>query len=119
MFSRLKAICESDKHFAYGIYLNNKIIGLINSVVVEDKSIEMGYFIKSSLWNNGYATEALRAVIAELFRIGFDTIICSHFEENTASGKVMLKCGMKLIDRTETLEYRGVEHNLLYYEINR
>ena len=119
LFEKLKEICVSDKLTAYGVYFENKIIGFTNSVVIEDKKIEMGYFIKSSLWNNGFATETLKAVIEELFRIGFETVICSHFEENLASGRVMQKSGMKKTDQTESLEYLGKEHRLIYYEINK
>ena len=77
----------------------------------------MGYFISSKEWNKGYATEAFKAVIDELFSMGFKTVLAAHFIENPASGKVMEKCGLKRIDKEETIEYREQEHKAIYYAI--
>ena len=118
-FKKIKDLCYSDKQIAYGIYFNNKIIGFLNSVFIEGKTIEIGYFIDSKLWNNGFATEALSGVIQELFKIGFETILAAHFENNLASGRVMQKCGMHQIDKEEVINYRGEYHRCVYYEINR
>ena len=56
---------------------------------------ELGYWIGHPFWNNGFCTEAARAVIA--FGFGsFDLcrITAHHLSENTASGRVMTKLGM-------------------------
>lgn len=117
-YKKLMNICESNKQIAYGIEYNNKIIGFINSVFIEDENIEIGYFINPKYWNQGFATEALQAMIEELFTIGFKTVICGHFKENLASGRVMQKAGMLLIDKKDTVSYRGEEHVCVYYQIN-
>lgn len=57
---------------------------------------ELGYWIDPGEWNQGYATEAARAVIA----YGFDTlqlhrIQARHFPRNPSSGAVMRKLGMR------------------------
>ena len=51
--------------------------------------------------------------------MGFDCVRTGYFEENTASGRVMQKCGMHKIDLEEEIEYRGISHHCLYYEIDR
>ena len=117
-FKKIKDLCYSDKHIAYGIYFNNKIIGFINSVFIEGKTIEIGYFIDSRLWNNGFATEALGNMIDFLFKKGFEEILAAHFEENPASGRVMQKCGMKLISETEDITYCDKFHHCIYYQID-
>lgn len=119
LLERFIKICESDKHYAYGIYFDKKLIGLINSVAIENNKIEMGYFINSKLWNQGFASEALSSVIEELFRIGFDTIVCAHFEDNPASGRVMQKCGMTASGYTEQYVAKDGEHKLIYCEIRK
>ena len=78
-----------------------------------------GYNLRRDCWNRGYATEALTAAIAELFRLGFDTVRAGYFSKNAASGRVMEKSGMRRIDHTDTIEYRGAEHLCFYYEIRR
>ncbi len=57
---------------------------------------ELGYWIGREHWNNGYCTEAARAVV----RFGFDgldlqRIHAYYFTRNPASGRVMQKIGMK------------------------
>ena len=119
LFTKLKNLTLSDKHYTYGIFLNNQAIGFINDVSIDDDEIEVGYFLSSKEWNKGYATEALEALIKELFRVGFKKVIAGHFEGNTASGKVMQKCGMTLIDKKDIIVYRNKSHNCVYYEIKR
>ena len=116
-FLRLKEISLKKDKFFYGIYLNKSLIGFINEVHVENGTIELGYLITPNEWNKGYATEALSASISELFRTGFKTVECGHFEENPASGKVMQKCGMQKIDKTELIDYAGKQHLCIYYGI--
>ncbi len=57
---------------------------------------EIGYIISKKEWNKGIMTEALKAVIKYLFdKVNFNRIQLRHMVDNPASGKVMLKCGMK------------------------
>ena len=118
-FLRLKDFSLDKNRFVYGVYLHNKFIGFLNDVAHNDEEVEVGYFIDSKEWNKGYATEALNAAIEELFIVGFKRVVAAHFEENIASGRVMQKCGMKKIDRTEIIEYRGVKHQCVYYAIEK
>ena len=48
-----------------------------------------------------------------------DRLSSTYFEENPASGRVMEKSGMKKIEYTDTIEYRGKVHKCLYYVANR
>lgn len=60
-----------------------------------DLSGEAGYCIARPYWNQGYATEALRAVIGYMFRrVGLNRIEAFHAVGNPASGRVMEKAGM-------------------------
>lgn len=117
LFNRLRNLCSAKDHFVYGIYLNNIVIGFLNDVEKSEDGIEIGYFISSKHWGNGYATEAFKAVIQELFKMGYQKVYAGHFENNPASGRVMQKCGMSLMDRPETIAYRGVNHRIIYYQI--
>ena len=56
---------------------------------------ELGFWVARSCWGRGYATEAVRAVIAYGFSaLGLHRIHAIHFSRNPASGRVMEKCGM-------------------------
>ena len=117
-FIRLKENTQKSERFCYGIYLNKSFIGLLNDVNVENDEIEVGYCLHPNYWNKGYATEALEIAIKELFRIGYKTVVAAHFIENPASGRVMQKCSMKKIEKTEVIEYKGSRHQCIYYAIS-
>lgn len=116
-FLRLKENTLKTTRFCYGIYCNKSFIGLLNDVDVKNDEIEVGYCLHPDVWNRGYATEALEAAIKELFRMGYKTVVAAHFIENSASGRVMQKCGMTRINREEVIEYKGVKHQCIYYAI--
>ena len=118
-YKRLRSLCASDAYFIYGIYLQGRLIGMLNNCKIDGTSIELGYFISAEHWNRGYASEALRAAIDELFRMGYETVTAGYFEENPASGRVMEKCGMRPLPEESVIDYRGVSHRCLYRGIRR
>jgi len=117
LFSALKNATMSDVRIAYAIYRDGEVVGYINDVGYEGDVIEIGYVISPKHWNRGFCTEALGAVIEELFRMGFATVKAGYFEENGASRRVMEKCGMRETNETEEIEYLGVMHRCRYMEI--
>ena len=119
LFERLRTLSHSAEHFVLGICLDNKVIGFLNDPEIKGEMIEVGYALHHDYWNRGYATEALRATIGELFRLGYTTVRAGYFEGNLASGRVMEKSGMHRIEYTDTIEYRGKNHRCIYYEINK
>ncbi len=57
---------------------------------------ELGYWIGFPYWNQGYCTEAGRAVVAYGFDVlKLNRIEARHFARNPASGRVMQKLGMQ------------------------
>jgi len=57
---------------------------------------EIGYFLEKTYWGKGYATEIAQILIKYCFnKLKFHKVIASCDARNTASEKVMLKCGMK------------------------
>jgi len=117
LFQRFVTLSSSDGKFVYGVYLKDKLIGFLNEVSKDESSIEMGYVIYPAYKNRGYATEAFRAVIEELFRVGFKTVRAGFFIENGASRRVMEKSGLKAVDGEEVIRYRGTDHKCRYMEI--
>ena len=118
LFRRMMELSKSDDHFTYGIYLGGELIGFINDCEMSDTDIELGYVILPEHQGKGYATEAVRAAIHELFRIGIKRVTAGFFEENHASQRVMEKCGMHRIEQEDDIEYRGAVHHCLYYGIH-
>lgn len=85
---------------SWGIVLKatGRVVGTIGYMAFseENSTVEIGYSLARSLWNQGLMTEAVRAVLA----LSFDTmrihrVEAQHDAANPASGRVMLKCGMR------------------------
>lgn len=57
--------------------------------------VQLGYWIACDHWGRGYATEAARGVLAVAQAIGHRRIVASHFLDNPASGKVLVKAGFR------------------------
>lgn len=116
LFEKIKNLSKDDGRFVYGIYANNRLIGLLNDVEREENRVELGYAIRSDYHNQGYATEVLSAALETLFQTGISVVETGAFEENAASIRVMEKCGMVKLDKAESIEYRGKIHRCVYYQ---
>lgn len=117
MFKRLLRDSHSDEHLEIGIYREDRLIGFLNDVEMNSDTVELGYVIHPDFHGLGYATEALKAVINKLFEMGYQEIITGAFEHNIASIKVMQKCGMQLLPKTDDIRYHQTMHHCIYYSI--
>ncbi len=61
----------------------------------ETDRVQLGYWIARDHWGQGYATEATMALLILASILGHKVITASHFLDNPASGKVLLKAGFK------------------------
>ena len=117
LFTAFMRLSLSPDRYVGAICLDGELIGFMNDTEIIGDSIEIGYVISPKHQNKGFCTEALCGAIDHLFEKGFSEIICGAFEENKASIRVMQKSGMKPMPKTEVIEYRGKEHNCVYYSI--
>lgn len=89
----------------YAIVLKSeaKVIGGIglHHITSEDnlknlKQKEIGYVLNPKYWGNGYAPEAVKAILDYGFnKMNLDLIWCNHFDFNNNSKKVIEKCGFE------------------------
>lgn len=92
----------------------NKNIGYVQLVPIDDGKWEIGYHIAKIFTGNGYATEAVKAflpVIAE--KVGITEVYGIRLLENAASGRVLEKCGFETFFTGEGPYHEGV------YEISK
>jgi len=70
---------------------------------------ELGYNIMHKYWNQGYTTEAAKAILefAHL-QLGECEFIAAHAIENPASGRVMGKCGFKYENNEVHTKFDGI-----------
>lgn len=112
---RIAALSCDKKRYVRGIYLDGTLIGLLNDVGIGDDCIELGWVIAPKHQSNGYATEAVRAAIAQLLESGYKKVEAGAFAENAANIRVMEKAGMVRQEKTEIIEYREKAHTCVYY----
>lgn len=89
---------ENSYNWCITIKPTGEAVGGISTVkMFEDQECcEIGYVLSRKFWNKGIMTESLHAVLGYLFeKVGFHRIQLKHDVENIASGKVMLKNGLK------------------------
>lgn len=88
---------NSSVTFAVVLHDTTDLVGAIGLTIDRRfRKAELGYWIGKPFWNQGYATEAAKAVI----EFGFDElrlnrIGAGHFTRNPSSGRVMEKIGMQ------------------------
>jgi [ribosomal protein S5]-alanine N-acetyltransferase len=62
----------------------------------QHQNAELGYWLGLPYWGLGYATEAAREILRYGFQdLSLHRIFASHFKHNTASGRILLKLGMR------------------------
>jgi RimJ/RimL family protein N-acetyltransferase len=68
-------------------------------------NVDLGYRLRRSAWNQGYATEGSRGLIGMGFTdLGVERVFAHTMTVNTASRRVMEKCGLTLV---RTTPYEG------------
>ena len=74
-------------------------------------NIDLGYRLRRSTWNKGYATEGSRALINMGFTdLGMQRVFARTMTVNLASRRVMEKCGLTLV---RTSPYQGPDSTSL------
>lgn len=116
---------EKDGLGAWGIEhrTDQKLIGIINTSIPHriNRRVEVGYTIARPYWGQGFATEALRAVI----QFGFEKMELARMEavvlpENVASARVLEKAGMQFEGILHSYQvWRGQPRDLRMYAITR
>jgi RimJ/RimL family protein N-acetyltransferase len=67
-----------------------------------------GYCVVKKHWGKGYATEMARALMDFACQKGIRDFRCTVAIENTASGRVMQKCGLRM-DHESSFKKRGTD----------
>ena len=113
-----------DPHFyGWGIVYKEKLIGMIGAYDydAEQSRIEIGMSIGRAWWGQGFATEAVSAVLRYLTgheRIGTVCAWCAS--DNIGSRKALERAGMKLVRSDKgALEISGQTYDQLFFAYAR
>ena len=120
LFKKIKLNSKSKGHYVRGIFKDGQLIGLINeNGRLVDKRVDLSIAIEPSFQGKGYATEALKAAIEELFQLGYEEVSSYSFQTNLANIHVLEKCNMVKLPREEKLHYRDRDYTVVFYTIKK
>lgn len=115
----VKFLSQSEEHYAVTLRDGGKTIGLVHIMKADRgvKATELGYVLNKSYRRQGYAKEAVRAVIDELFSGDVRMIVCTCYEYNTASAGLLESLGFTCegrIKNSTNHPQKGVIDSLSY-----
>lgn len=126
LFQKWSEEYNDNKTFRWIVELksNHDLVGTIDvsKKIINYGTCEIGYCYSDKYWNNGYGTEALKAVIKYLFEeCDAEIVNADHMENNPASGKVMEKSGLTYEGkvRSRVIDKEGKRNDLLNYSISK
>lgn len=85
---------NSEEFYAIELKESKKVIGNIYYGNRDFESKEVGYIVNKNYQRNGYASEALRAVIENAFKEGIHRVFAECDPRNECSWKLLEKIGM-------------------------
>lgn len=105
---------KNNNCYRWGIELKktNNLIGMIDVVNHINNNPVIGYVLGKAYWNNGYMTEALKAVLDRLFCDGYSRILIEADEKNIGSNCVIRKNEFKFIKK-ETKQCSKLKTNIV------
>ena len=84
-----------------------------------EEAHDFGYGLRKDFWNHGIATEAGKAVIAQVRNDGLPFITATHDINNQRSGAVMKKLGMKyMYSYEEQWQPKNILVTFRMYQLN-
>ena len=90
---------ESAHIFDWIIYLKESIIPIGDMLAdrenIENKEIELAFNLHPDYWGRGYMPEAIKAVLAYLFDLGYENIKAGYSDGNIKSKRVLEKTGFE------------------------
>lgn len=114
---------DREPYYCWGVTLKEEesLIGIIELLRFDEQAetCSFVYMLGCNYWNRGYGTEMLKAVFRFAFEeLEVERILADHMTKNPASGRVMVKAGMRHIGtETEKYEKLGLRYDAEVYEI--
>ena len=110
---------QNTRGYKYAICLKSDLVPIGYVVVSMDESHDLGYALNKEFWQRGLITEAVKAVIERLKTDGLTYITATHDVNNTPSGQVMKKVGMRYCYTYEEMwKPKNISVHFRLYQLN-
>lgn len=105
--------------FAVCLRSNAELIGAVGLMNIYQGDAELGYWIGEPYWGQGFASEAVDAVIGfGITNMELKRIHANHLSRNPASGKVLRNAGLERINKGHVNARDGVtQEPAEFYEL--
>jgi len=112
---------QGDEGVVFAVARDGALIGCSGYMPMDAEHAEVGYWIGKPFWGKGFATEAVRAVVAHAFDAhGFAYVKAGHFVDNTRSQRVLGKLGFSSDgEEMRDCAARGEPVQCLTYRLDR
>ncbi len=94
----LRSMDRFGREYTYAITLEDELIGLVTLDRIFRGRASLGYWLGEDYWGNGYATEAVRALL-DAARGDLRLAVSTASTRNIASQRVLEKCGFTKLGR--------------------
>jgi [ribosomal protein S5]-alanine N-acetyltransferase len=83
--------------------------------------VELGYWIGRAYWGQGYASEAVKAVLGNAWMLGHERIVARHVADSEANASVLTKAGFRSTGEigTRYSEARGGDIEVMTFVAER
>jgi ribosomal-protein-alanine N-acetyltransferase len=117
----IESVLAGEEGVVFSILESDILIGCTGYRPFSKKHAELGYWIGKPYWGQGYATEAVAALIAYAFEVDeFAYLAAGHFTDNPASERVLRKLGFSVSgSEMRDCEARGVRTEAITYRLDR
>lgn len=85
------------------------LLGVISLRYLDREQSEVGYWVAPQFWNQGFASEALGAILAANPHQN-SSVVASVFQDNAASAHVLTSAGFALLGEAEAFSLARAEH---------
>ncbi|MFF8993255.1 GNAT family N-acetyltransferase [Streptomyces sp. NPDC014983] len=117
----LARVCEIPRmRWDFALLVADDLIGVIALRVREPGRGTVSYILRQDAWGQGYATEAVRRVVAFAFtRVDLGCLEARHHPDNPASGRVLTKAGFTCVGTSHLHAEDGPAVPYRAYELRR
>jgi RimJ/RimL family protein N-acetyltransferase len=97
-----RALAEGGAHWALdaSAHGSSELMGLVSLKSLGRDQAEIGYWVAPALWNAGFASEAVGAIVAAN-PLGSKTLFASVFKDNPSSARVLTNAGFEYVGDAE------------------
>ena len=112
---------QGDEGVVFAVARDGALIGCSGYMPMDAEHAEVGYWIGKPFWGEGFATEAVRAVVAHAFDAhSFAYVKAGHFVDNPRSQRVLGKLGFSPDgEEMRDCAARGERVQCLTYRLDR